>query len=253
MKKQTQKTKSIALMGILSAIILLMSFTPIGYLHLGTIEISLLMIPVALGAIALGPVAGAFLGALFGLTSFIQCFGSSPFGAFMLDLNPILTFFMCFIPRILAGFCTGLVAQAFKSARAKTAKKGKAFNTVFGVSTHAITGLLAAGFNTLFFMSALLLFCWNNQKFIDQMSEWGMPINNIMKFFIAFVGINCVFELIATCVFCGAIGTALEKANLISFDKKSAKDTSDDEHVLMGDVACPVEINEETAETVSEQ
>ena len=53
MKKQTQKTKSIALIGILTALMILMSFTPIGYFRSGTIEVSLLMIPVAIGAVAL--------------------------------------------------------------------------------------------------------------------------------------------------------------------------------------------------------
>ena len=74
--KQNQKTKNIALMGILSALLLLMAFTPLGYLKVGAISISFLMIPVALGAIALGPVAGAALGTLFGITSFAQCFVS---------------------------------------------------------------------------------------------------------------------------------------------------------------------------------
>ncbi len=221
MKKQTQKTKTIALMGILSAVIILMSFTPIGYLPLGAIEISLLMIPVAVGAIALGPVAGAVLGGLFGLTSFIQCFGTSVFGSFLLNINPVFTFIMCFIPRILAGFCTGLLAKCFQKLKAKF-QGGKAIAT--GIVGYAVTGLCAAGFNTLFFMLSLILMFWNNDAFIGAMKDGGLPVNNLFKFFIAFVGINCVFELIATCVFTGAIGTALDKAKLIrKFDEKASK------------------------------
>jgi len=101
MKKQTQRTKVIALMGILTALMLLMSLTPIGYFKTGTVSISLLMIPVAIGAVALGPWAGAALGGVFGITSFAQCFGSDAFGTFLMDINPVATFIMCIVARVL--------------------------------------------------------------------------------------------------------------------------------------------------------
>ena len=43
-------------------------------------------IPVAVGAIVLGPISGAFLGLVFGLTSFSQCFGADTFGTTLLEL-----------------------------------------------------------------------------------------------------------------------------------------------------------------------
>jgi uncharacterized membrane protein len=76
-RKQTIKT--IAVLGILIALTLVMAFTPVGYLKVGAVSISFLMIPVAVGAIAVGPWAGALLGAVFGITSFVQCFGADPF------------------------------------------------------------------------------------------------------------------------------------------------------------------------------
>ena len=196
MKRQTQKTKTIALMGILIAIMLLMSFTPIGYFKYGTVSISLLMIPVAIGAVALGPWAGAVLGGVFGITSFAQCFGGDAFG----------TFLMCIVARILAGLCAGLVAAAFRNRK----------NIITRFVGYFVTGLSAALFNTLFFMGTLLLFFWNSQTFIDAVNEWGFKTENILLFFFAFVGINCVFELIVTCIVTGAIGKALEKASLIA-------------------------------------
>ena len=213
MKKQTQKTKTIALMGILIAIMILMSFTPVGYFRYGTIEVSLLMIPVAIGAVALGPWAGAVLGGVFGITSFIQCFGISPFGTFLCDINPFLTCVMCIIPRVLAGLFAGLVAKCFS----KTKSNGIRFIGYF------VTGLSAALFNTLFFMASLILFFWKSTTFIDAVHEWGYKTSNILLFFFAFVGINCVFELLVTCGVTGAIGKALEKAGLVNKDlaKKS--------------------------------
>ena len=64
-------------MAILIAIMIILAFTPLGYLKFGLIEITLMVIPVAVGAIVLGPLCGAILGGVFGLTSFIQCFGFS--------------------------------------------------------------------------------------------------------------------------------------------------------------------------------
>ena len=66
-------------LGLLTAIVILMAFTPLGYLRTAGLEITFIMIPVIVGAILLGPGAGALLGGVFGLTSFVQCFGMSPF------------------------------------------------------------------------------------------------------------------------------------------------------------------------------
>ena len=63
-------------MAILVAIMLIFAYTPLGYLKAGPIEITFMVLPVAIGAIILGPAVGAILGGIFGVTSFIQCFGA---------------------------------------------------------------------------------------------------------------------------------------------------------------------------------
>ena len=214
--KQNQKTKNIALMGILSALLLLMAFTPLGYLKVGAISISFLMIPVALGAIALGPVAGAALGTLFGITSFAQCFGMDVFGTFLMDINPFFTFVMCIVISAIAGFLAGLVASAFKKVAdgfSKNNKPGTSMAT--RAAGYSVTGLCAALFNTGLFVGTLLLFFWNNKEFIAKMEEWGFNTSTIAKFFVAFVGTNALVEAIAAFVITGAIATALNKAKLI--------------------------------------
>lgn len=72
-------------MAILVAIMLIFAYTPLGYLKAGPIEITFMVLPVAIGAIILGPAVGAILGGIFGVTSFIQCFGASGFGVLLLD------------------------------------------------------------------------------------------------------------------------------------------------------------------------
>ena len=73
--KHRFKPRELTLLGLLTAVLLVMSFTPLGYLNIGPLAITLNMIPVAISAAALGPFGGAVTGAVFGMTSFLQCLG----------------------------------------------------------------------------------------------------------------------------------------------------------------------------------
>ena len=95
-KLNKNKTLGLVQLSMLVAIIIIMGFTPIGFLRVGTIEITFIVIPVAIGAVLLGASGGAILGGVFGLVSFLQCFTGSLFGAFCLSLSPIYTFILCF-------------------------------------------------------------------------------------------------------------------------------------------------------------
>ena len=64
-KNVSAKTGKMVQLAILAAIVVLMAFTPLGYLQIGVVKITFLMIPVVIGAIILGPGAGAVLGAVF--------------------------------------------------------------------------------------------------------------------------------------------------------------------------------------------
>ena len=76
------------------------AYTPLGYLRVFALEITFLMVPVTLGAILLGPAAGAVLGGVFGLTSFATCFSVSGFGDVLLSINPVFTFLVCVPTRL---------------------------------------------------------------------------------------------------------------------------------------------------------
>ena len=101
MSSSSSKVRETALTAVLAAIVLLMAFTPLGYLRLGPMSITLLVIPVVIGGITLGPVRGGFLGAVFGATSFAQCFMGDVSGAAMVAISPLATALACFIPRSL--------------------------------------------------------------------------------------------------------------------------------------------------------
>lgn len=150
MNKQS-KTMRLTLMGLFAAVLLLMAYTPLGYLNIGPLAITFNVIPVALAAITLGPVGGAAMGAVFGLTSFLQCIGvggTSAMGAMLFGINPVLAFIQRFIPRLLDGFLLGYVFRYSRKA-------------VGDRIACMITGFCSAFFNTAFFMSLLVLLFGN--------------------------------------------------------------------------------------------
>lgn len=197
-----QRTLKVVQLGLFTAIILLMAFTPLGYIKTAGLEITLLVVPVAVGAIVLGPTAGAILGGVFGLTSFAQCFGASPFGAVLLGVNPVGTFVVCVVARVLMGWLTGLAFLGLKKGH-KTR----------GIS-HAAASLIGPLLNTFFFMTLLLLFFYRTE-FIQGIAE-QLGTTNIVAFVIAFVGVNGLVEAIA----CFVLGAAVSKA-LDLFAKRS--------------------------------
>ena len=73
MKKQ-KNIRYLTELSLLVAITLVMAYTPLGYLKTPVLNLSFLTVPVAIGAMLLGPAAGAILGLVFGLTSFAEAF-----------------------------------------------------------------------------------------------------------------------------------------------------------------------------------
>ena len=69
MKQKTLDTRYMALLAMLCGVLLVMGMTGIGFIPLPVIKATTMHIPVILGAVLLGPKAGAVLGAVFGLCS----------------------------------------------------------------------------------------------------------------------------------------------------------------------------------------
>jgi uncharacterized membrane protein len=108
------KTAELVLTALFAAIIIIMAFTPLGYIPLVVINATIIHIPVILGSLFCGPKKGGFLGFIFGLTSFIKntvmptslsAFVFSPvLAAGVVGTSGIFrSAFICFVPRILVG------------------------------------------------------------------------------------------------------------------------------------------------------
>ena len=113
--KQNKKMRQMVQLAVLTAILLVMAFTPLGYLKLGPLSITFLTLPVAVASVVLGPQAGLIMGAVFGLTSFFQCFGMDEFGVTLLSISFWKTMVMCLVPRLLAGGIPGLIYRGLKN------------------------------------------------------------------------------------------------------------------------------------------
>ncbi|MBQ4550959.1 MAG: ECF transporter S component [Oscillospiraceae bacterium] len=198
--KTGNRSRRTTLLGLLTAILMVFSMTPLGYLNIGPLAISFNMIPVAIGAAALGPVGGAILGAVFGMTSFLQCLGiggSSAMGVILFDINPLFAFIQRFVPRVTAGFLVGVIYQAAR----RFCKPGLA---------GSIAGFCAALLNTVLFMGALVLLFGNTQYLTDLIAG-----RNVIVFICTFVGVNAVAEMLATTAVTGALTAALERSGLL--------------------------------------
>ena len=193
----SKKLLKLTVNAVFIAIIAVMSFTPLGYLRLGAVEISLLAIPVAFGGAVMGVGSGALLGLAFGVSSFIQCFGMSAFGTAIMGVSPVSTFIICIIPRVLMGAGSALVYKLLKSK-----------NVQDNVSS-LISFLTAAVLNTLFFVGSFILL-FGNTEFYSGL-ETQFATTNVIAFFAAFVGLNGLVEAVASGVFGCVVGKVISK------------------------------------------
>lgn len=190
-------TKQMTELALLIAVIGILSYTPLGYIKTFGLEITMVVVPVAVGAVTLGPFAGAVLGGAFGIMSYSRwVMGMSAFGMMLFEINPAATFVVCVIARIIMGWLTGVIYQGLK--RVKFLKK----------TSLLISNLLAPLLNTTLFMSALILFFYQTD-YIQGMAA-SMHAKNALVFVAAFVGINGLVEAVV----CFIVGSAVSKALL---------------------------------------
>ena len=185
-------------LALMSAIIIVMAMTPLGYLKTPVLNITLLTIPVAVGAIILGPKGGAILGAVFGATSFAQAVsGGGGMTAILFQTNPLGVTFLCFVPRILEGFLCGLIFTVLKKTKMKKA-------------SYYIAGISCPVLNTVLFMGTIILMFYQTDYIQSLVSSLG--VSNPLAFVIALVGIQGVIEAAVCGVLSGTVAMALSRA-----------------------------------------
>lgn len=200
--KANFSTYKLVQLALFIAIIILMDITQLGYIQKPGMSITLLVVPVTVGAIVLGPTSGAILGTAFGLTSFAKCFGADPTGLILLSISPIGTFIMTVVPRTLMGWLTGLIFKGLKR-----------IDKTKGIS-YAVASLSGPALNTVLFLSAMILIFYNTDVIKAMADTFGTK--NVIALLIAVAGVNALIEIAV----CFIIGTVLAKTIDI-FAKKS--------------------------------
>lgn len=141
-----QKANELVLTGLFTAIIIIMAFTPLGYIPLVVINATIIHIPVILGSLFCGPKKGAFLGFVFGFTSCLKAtivggtlssFVFSPvLAASLVGTSGIFkSLFIAFVPRILVGVIPYFVYIGIKKVLASEKKNlwGTVLNVLMSV------------------------------------------------------------------------------------------------------------------------
>lgn len=186
------KTTTITFLGIFSALIILMTFTPIGYLTLGAISATLIHIPVIVGAVLFGPYCGMLLGLVWGVSCIIRAVTMGA-GLDLLFVNPLVSV----LPRILVGLFSALVCIGVMKLM-----KNKKMSDIAASTVAAVVGTLT---NTIFVLGMLFLI-YHNHEMVKAMTDGGSSLGYIVA---TILSVNGLIELLAAIILVPAICKAL--------------------------------------------
>lgn len=179
MENKISLARKIALTGALSALVVVLSVTPLGFISIGAASITILQIPVILAVLLGGLPSGAFVGAVFGIMSLVNA-ALRPSGPLdPLFLNPLCSI----VPRMLFA----IAAWCFWKLLNLIPKLPKTISA-------GITAFLSTLLHTVLVMGSLYLVFKAELSDIAQVSSFA----GVM----ALVFTNAVFEAIASTLVC---------------------------------------------------
>lgn len=162
-------TKKIAGVGLLTAIVVVLQLLG-SFIRFGPFSISLVLIPIVVGASLYGVLSGAWLGLAFGITVLI-----SGDAAAFLTISPAGTVITVLLKGMLAGLLAGAVYKAIE-------KKNKVVATI-------VAAIVCPVVNTGIFLIGCRLF------FFDTIKTWAAGTNVFVYMITGLVGFNFLFEL----------------------------------------------------------
>lgn len=201
MEEKKPDVRLLSQMALLTALMLVMAFTPLGYIPLPFMKATTMHIPVILGACLLGPKMGGVLGGLFGVTSVIKAtlepnitsFVFTPFYSFNDQFSGNgWSLVVAILPRILIGVIAGFVFQALYKASKRQ-----------GLSL-ALAGFIGSMVNTIGVMGLIYLLFGNQYA-----AAAGHNTSVLFGVILGVIGMNGVPEAIIASVLTLAVGKAL--------------------------------------------
>lgn len=186
-KMSKEQSLKLAIGGILTAIVIVLQFIG-SSIKFGTFSISLILIPVVLGAALCGPIVSAWLGFIFGVVVLL-----SGDAALFLTISVPGTIVTVLLKGTLCGLFAGLVFNTLKS-------KNMTLATILAAIVAPVT-------NTGVFLLGCRIF------FFDAVREWGVAEGfvSVTKYMlVGFVGFNFLFELLTNVVLCPIVVRIIE-------------------------------------------
>ena len=111
-QKSHKKILDMVVLAMLLALVVVLQIFG-GFIKIGMFSPSLVLIPIVIGAILVGPTGGAIVGAAFGVVVVVQCAMGIDAGGFILwNINPFLTALICLVKGTCAGLVPGLIYKA---------------------------------------------------------------------------------------------------------------------------------------------
>ena len=197
---KNKKTTNMVIFSLLLAIEVVMSFTPLGFLRIGLLSVTMLHIPVIICAMALGKKYGAALGFVMGFCSFynatfsptITSFCFTPFFSMGGVEGNWTSLLIAFIPRIALGYGAGAIYERLKSKNGRTAA--------------ALSGLSGALINTIGVLGGIWIFFKEPYE--------AVLGNTIVALLMTTVGVNSIAEAVVGVIAAMAVHTVLKHRNL---------------------------------------
>ena len=196
MNKSKLSVRQMCVLALFLAIEIIMYLTPIGYLRINALSVTLMHVPVIILASTMGPAAGAFLGFVFGCTSVIGATMTPGITSFV--FSPFITVggisgnFFSLVPRILLGVIAGYV---FKFAK-KYAK-----NTPVAAG---IAAAVATVCHTIMVLGLIVILF--GPQYSQALGISQAALNGVMA---GVIGTNMIPEVIVAVVSNMALATAL--------------------------------------------
>lgn len=193
------KTKRLVTISLLSGISFVLGFTPLGFIPIPPANATTMHIPVIIGAILEGPVAGMIIGLIFGVSSIIQALLRPNILSFAF-INPLVSV----LPRILIGLVSyysyWLVLKFFSSEKEKVSKWKESVSV--GVSAALGTIINTAGVLGMMY----LIF---SERIATAM---GVGTNAVGGVLLAIALTNGIPEIIIAVLICVGVIRAVKKA-----------------------------------------
>lgn len=196
--KTNQDLRTLTRLALLVAIELVMKAVGLGSVPMGPLYMSFLTLPIAVGAITMGPMAGAVLGGVFGAVSFYDAVtGASAMTGALFQVSPLHTFILCVGMRMLMGLLVGLIFQGLQKADHK------------GTWSYFVSSMAAPGLNTLLFMGYIVLAFYNCDYVQSLVANKGA--SNPFMFVVLLVGVQGVAEFLVSGILGGIVARAVHK------------------------------------------